>query len=504
MKKYLIKVIIIFTGIIFFASCKEQVNPYLSYRKVDSLNLLSIHSAYLRLRADSDSVVYTSLHYAELKGHFFDISDSINILYIGHCFSQTNQHPTLLDNEAYTQLSPSDFTIDTLNKEINFMSKINTLEVDVNYYCRSYAIVENKRTGVKDTGYNQTVIEFATRAQDIWFHRANFSDYNGVDRTEATAFTMNNKAYILTGYNGATLLKDFWRYNPEDSTWTQLGNFPGVARMSAVAFVIGDTAYVGTGIIEVQHHITTRDFWKWTEEGLPYNSWRQIDSLGENQERCNAVAFTLNVDGKQRGYIGLGEASTEGHYRNDFYYYRPDLDTVGAPSGRAWVQTDAFIGGQRTEAVASVIENLAIVGSGKTSDGSIKNDFFVFNPDANNGSHWSGLVVKNDPPPARTNAVSITLSFERNGSSHFYFYFGTGKTAEDSLLNDWWRYDYINKEWKRVSDIREDDDFADPREGAVAFTLYRPVVPYGVHTRGFVATGNTKYKVHKDVWEYLP
>ena len=500
MKRQLIALFILLGSIIYLASCKEQGDPFIHYRRTDSNTMKNIHDAYLRVKADSDSVLYTRLHYAEIKGHLFQISDSIDILYVGHCFSQETEYPTLINYETYTQLKATEVQIDTEYNELYFTSKIDDLEIDVNYYCRSYVIVQNKRTGVRDTGYNQAIKIFATKAQDIWFHRP---DFNGDARTEATSFTMNNKAYILTGYGDLGLLKDMWRYNPADSSWTQMPNFQGSPRMSAVAFVIEDTVYVGTGIIDATHHITTGDFWKWTEQGNQYYNWRQIDSLGNNQERCNAVAFTINYDGTQRGYVGLGETTNEGYYRSDFYYYRPDLDTPGAASGRAWVQTQEFLGGKRTEAVSTVIGNIAIIGSGKATGGTLKNDFFVFDPTLSDNP-WTGLVIKNDPPPARTNAVAFALNFDRNGEEYNYFYLGTGKNSNDSLLNDLWRYDFATKKWSRMSDMREDDDIADPREGAVSFTIYRDIVPYGVHTRGFIATGKTKNIYKRDVWEYLP
>ena len=523
MKKYLLFFAVIFLAILYFASCKEQGNNYLVYRKVNGYTMQNVYGAYLVAKADTDTVLFEHLSYAEIEGKIFDVGDSLEILKIGHCLSQTNPTPTLTNCEKHTEYSLSELNIQDSTDTITFVSKFSNLELDVNYFARSFIIVKYKNSGITDTGYNQIVDTFPTKVEDLWLHRP---DFNGEARTGATSFVLRDrqtnkyKGYLLTGWNGFTLLNDFWRYNQEDSTWTQLQNFPGSKRMSAVAFTIKDTLYFGTGLINKSPLKATADFWKWTEAGGGYNNWRQIDSLGINQERYDGVGFSVkDDDGHTYGIVGLGKTTgtgkTTGQYRKDFYYYRVDLDTPGAPNGRAWQQIQPFIGSGRAGAVVGVLKNRAIIGAGDTA-GIMLNDFYVLNPNVigQDQSPWSGLELAGNQelPPARTNAVAVALSYERYGNTFNYFYFGTGKGKDENgktiYYNDWWRYDYITKKWKKMSDMRTINDVADGREGAIAFPLYRDVVPWGNHWRAIVIGGNNdsleygNYK--KDVWEYLP
>lgn len=62
-------------------------------------------------------------------------------------------------------------------------------------------------------------------------------------RKEAICFVLDNKAYIGMGRSSTSELKDWWRFDPSNNTWTQLTNYP-VTGYSGACFVIKDTAYV--------------------------------------------------------------------------------------------------------------------------------------------------------------------------------------------------------------------------------------------------------------------
>ena len=53
------------------------------------------------------------------------------------------------------------------------------------------------------------------------------SDFEGVARSGAVAFTIGDKAYVGTGYDGTYWLKDFWEYDPLLNNWTRKADFPG-------------------------------------------------------------------------------------------------------------------------------------------------------------------------------------------------------------------------------------------------------------------------------------
>lgn len=72
-------------------------------------------------------------------------------------------------------------------------------------------------------------------------------------RAYATAFTLNNKAYIMGGSlaetpSNSAALSDVWEFDPATDTWNLVDAFtPAANRESGVSFVIGNFGYVGLG-----------------------------------------------------------------------------------------------------------------------------------------------------------------------------------------------------------------------------------------------------------------
>lgn len=531
-KIYLILIPIIIIS--FFTSCKNQGNPYISWRKTDSYIMRNINGGYCHLSAYKDSAYVIGINYAEIHGEHLKISDSIEkILTVGHCLSLNTELPTinlrfdttdgqnLTANKAfinafteYNDYNNVTFTgdLDTI-KLYQYISDFYNLEPDTTYYVRSYAIIKYN-SGRTDTAYNQVTTAFRTKIrEDMWIHKP---DFNGDARTEAVSFVMNNKAYIATGYDGLSLMKDFWEYDPYSGpgnegtwlpnplnrgAWMQGASFNGDARMSAAAFVIKDTVYIGTGITDATNMTAARDMWKLNISGeLPF-IWKRVDSLFENSERYNAVAFSLTMlDGEQRGFIGLGEDDAK---LGGFYYYQPDEDTSGAPPGAGWGYRDDFVDNPRSEAVVAVLNNRAIVGGGIDNDGVYRSDFYIFDPTT---QFWSPMQIC--PAPARANAIAFALNFDdqQTGTQKNYFYFGTGRGNGGQLYNDLWRYDYSQSEWTECSIMHEFKDTADARQGAIGFSITKDQdhASYGPLQRGFVGLGKSSNGYKRDFWEYLP
>jgi hypothetical protein len=125
----------------------------------------------------------------------------------------------------------------------------------------------------------------------------------------ATAITMNNKAYIISG-------KNFWEYNPNLNSWMQKADFPGISRYHGTGFSIGDKLYFGSGSDKIDRFESTetymRDFWQYN---LSNNSWTR---MGDLPLYGRTGAYGVSYNGK--GYIGGGLLSTSG-----YYYYLHDL-----------------------------------------------------------------------------------------------------------------------------------------------------------------------------------
>ncbi len=77
-----------------------------------------------------------------------------------------------------------------------------------------------------------------------WF-RKDLPSYGGSIRTNAVSFVIGNVGYIGTGYTNEAVAraKDFWAYNAERQTWSQITPFPGTARNNAT---VDDGRCIGT------------------------------------------------------------------------------------------------------------------------------------------------------------------------------------------------------------------------------------------------------------------
>lgn len=142
-----------------------------------------------------------------------------------------------------------------------------------------YAFAINGK-GYVGGGYNNGILEADmmeySPATNSWrnLRNLNENDRTGADypipRTNATAFTINNRAYLLGGTRAtsanpsattksgrepyisnptnAAAQTDAWEYNPATDTWRALtGASRAASRESGISFSIGDFGYVGLG-----------------------------------------------------------------------------------------------------------------------------------------------------------------------------------------------------------------------------------------------------------------
>ncbi|RED92205.1 Kelch repeat-containing protein [Marinoscillum furvescens] len=225
--------------------------------------------------------------------------------------------------------------------------------------------------GYVGTGFNEDLTE--EELGDFWEYDPSTNSWSekaafgGGARYAATGFTVDQRGYIGTGYDG-NYRKDFWSYDPSADEWTQVVSLYGSKRESAVSFVIEGKAYVGAGRNNGSY---LYDFWAfdpategWEDHTL-YDDSDYFDEFLAAVSRYGAVAFTM--DGK--GYIVGGVASS---YSQDVYAYEPNTGE--------WSQSNSFEGSARSSAVAFTIQNTGYVGTGKNSTHEF-DDFWGFYPD---------------------------------------------------------------------------------------------------------------------------
>jgi hypothetical protein len=275
------------------------------------------------------------------------------------------------------------------------------------------------------------------------------SDFGGDTRYTAVGFSIGNKGYIGTGYNGS-YKRDFWEFDPASNVWTQKADFGGSARYGAVGFSMAGKGYVGTG----SDGSYKRDFWEFDPAS---NLWTQKADFG-GTARTYAVGFSIG----DKGYIGTG---FDGTYKKDFWEYNSSINI--------WTQKLDFGGNQRGSAVGFSTTDKGYIGTG--FDGTYKKDFWEFIPAGGGLGSW---VQKADfGGTGRNYAVGFSISNKG--------YIGTGIISGLVSQKDFWQYDPTTNIWFQVADF-----------GGTARYL---AVGFSIGDKGFIGSG-LPYK--RDFWEY--
>ncbi|MEL6142557.1 MAG: galactose oxidase [Bacteroidota bacterium] len=292
-----------------------------------------------------------------------------------------------------------------------------------------------------------------------WIRR---SDFEGVPRSNAVAFTIGSFAYVGTGFDGDDDLQDFWRYDPNTDFWTAVDDFPGIARRAAVAFSIGSMGYVGSGLNgDADEELA--DFWAFDPSAPAGSQWMQIaDFPGE--ARYNAVAFS--DDG--RGFVGTG---LNENWLKDFYAYDPITNT--------WEQIVSLGGSKRESATTFSIDGIHYVGTGR-NNGTYETDFWAYDNAQGNWDRMLPLDEEDDYDITRHAAVGFTLQGKG--------YISTGSNGIN--LSSVWEYDPANDVWEEKTAFE-----GSSRSEAVAFV---------VDGRAFVTTGRNSSTRFDDLREFLP
>lgn len=308
--------------------------------------------------------------------------------------------------------------------------------------------------------------------EDLIGYWVRVSDFDGLARGEASAFSIGSKGYLVCGFDGSknnTRMSDFWEYDMEMDSWTQLADFPGSARSKATAFSIDDKGYMGTG-----YNYTTEtgetylsDFWEYDPAS---NTWtRRADFPGS--ARYDAVSFA--VDGQ--GYVGAGY---DGNYLKDFYAYNPLSDT--------WTQIVSIGGTKRRGASSFVIDGVAYVCCGQ-NNGTYVDDFWKYDPSAGTWTQLRDLSDSSDEE-YDDEYTSITRMYANTFVIDGVAYLTCGEAG--SLIDTTWKYYPSSDQWEEVHAFK-----GSTRTEAVAFSNGE---------RGFVATGKSGTTRFDDIWELKP
>ena len=295
------------------------------------------------------------------------------------------------------------------------------------------------------------------------------SDFEGVPRTDAVAFTIGTNAYLGTGYDGTNRLSDFWQYDPDRNFWQQKASLrvPGAAdtlvRNGAVGFGTDTKGYIGTGY-NGSKKLT--DFWEYDPTN---NTWtKKADFAGG--ARYGAVSFSIaNI-----GYIGTGYNDNT---LKDFWQYNP--------TNNSWTQIVSIAGSKRRDAAAFVVNGIAYVGTG-VDNGVYVSDFWAYDPTSANWTRKRDI--------ANTSDESYDDNYKIVGINGAGFSIGSkgyiATASQSTVSQDVWEYNPSTDLWTKKHAFE-----GSARTEAVGFT---------VNNRGFVATGRNSSYYFDDIWEFRP
>jgi len=241
---------------------------------------------------------------------------------------------------------------------------------------------------------------------NVWTQKA---DFGGTARYCAVGFSIGTKGYIGTGWDGA-MTKDFWEFDPTTNVWTQKADFGGTARWGAAGFSLmttnGNKGYIGMGTDAIVGY--TKDYWEYNPDT---DTWTQIAdfggtprygsgcfSIGSNGYVCagfdgtskqdlwmyeatsnqwiqksnfvNSRFFPVGFAIGTKGYVGTGSYS--GVYQKDLWEYDPSTDT--------WTQKSDFSGTERWMALGFSIGTKGYIGTGFDQNLADTTDFWEYNP----------------------------------------------------------------------------------------------------------------------------
>ncbi len=284
------------------------------------------------------------------------------------------------------------------------------------------------------------------------------SVFDGIPRSNAVSFTINNKGFMGTGYDGDDYLSDFWEYDIDGDYWSQKASFPGTPRSSSSSFIVNDKGYLGVGY---DGDIELSDFWEYDPSA---NSWVQKSDFGGGNRR-GAVGFGINGS----GFIGTGYDGDND--KKDFWKYNPTTNE--------WTELVGFGGDKRKDATTFILNDKVYLGTG-ISNGIYLDDFWEFNPQTEGWAKKRDLDYEDDYSVMRSNAVGFSL----NGLG--YMVAGHTNGAIDSV----WEYSPGLDTWEEISGLEA--------------TVRQDPVSFSNGSRAFVLLGRTGSLYLDDNFELFP
>ncbi|MEE2931216.1 MAG: hypothetical protein VX370_01655 [Bacteroidota bacterium] len=181
---------------------------------------------------------------------------------------------------------------------------------------------------------------------DTWVQLQNFP---GDGRNHPAMVVVNNKIYMGCGSNDNGNLGDWWEYDILNNSWIQKTNIIGNNRHHPFYFGIGDYVYVGFGHGSItgpgsnpsSNSYIYNDFYRYNPNS---DTWTQLNDF-PSEARVAGTQFAYNG----KGYILSGDGDDHGPLTDgEFWEYNPTSDTwnqlTSHPGDAIWAPGNFVIG----------------------------------------------------------------------------------------------------------------------------------------------------------------
>lgn len=208
-------------------------------------------------------------------------------------------------------------------------------------------------------------------------------------RHGAAGFSYNGKGYVAWGanFNPVTFYNDILEYDPATNMWITKSSTPSTARYGASVFLINHKAFLVGGNYNTAIGPFSNEVW---EYNIINDTWQQ-----KAPYPGGTLYYTTSFAIDNLGYTGGGGIKTSAGayiFNDEFYRYDPVID--------AWTPIASYPGGELSGMTSIVLNQKAIVGSGNSNNGFTSGNFFVYDPAT---ALWT-------PGPALPSGMERTLS----------------------------------------------------------------------------------------------
>ena len=275
----------------------------------------------VRIRANSEVGLVT---YGVIHGDMGTFYDGLSALEVTQTFMIEGATFEIGPNEIIAQAEDIEghLAYDTLLIDWQPVWSVTSFFPTSVYPYNSIAFTYN---GEAFIGMGSTYGNFTTSA-DIYKYRPGgnpelsvITAYPGDAREGGVHFTIGPYTYIglgavSIGNTNDQPLNEFYRYDPQNNSWTRFADFPGQGRFFAVAFVLNGKGYVGSGSYYNNFmYEGLTDFWEY-DPGT--GNWSRVADLPATPRH---KAFSFSVNGK--GYVGGGEATDLSGFFRDLWEF---------------------------------------------------------------------------------------------------------------------------------------------------------------------------------------